>query len=60
MYLRLVTSAQIRLHSAEYEPFLTDLSLLGSDKPVEFCQKFVEVSGVEAGSTLFADCNVPF
>jgi len=48
VYLRLLTSAQLRLNEEEYSPFLTNPE---SGEPMmvgTFCEKFVEATGKEA------------
>jgi Peptidase C65 Otubain len=49
MFMRMVTSAQIRREPDEFEPFLTHPDT-GEKMPVrEFCETFVEVLGKETG-----------
>jgi ubiquitin thioesterase protein OTUB1 len=59
VYLRLLTSAQIRTHPDEYVPYLANPDLPGSDElmpPRQFCEKFVEATGVEAGWSADLNC----
>jgi len=44
LFLRLLTSAQIRADPDSYEPFLIDFQM----KHVEFCETLVEMMGVDA------------
>lgn len=49
VYLRLLTSAQIRADPDEYAPFLFHPELGIQMEPQEFCENFVESVGKEAG-----------
>ncbi|KAF8735257.1 hypothetical protein AX14_002401 [Amanita brunnescens Koide BX004] len=59
VYLRLLTSAQLRLNEEEYSPFLTHPE---SGEPMmvgTFCEKFVEATGKEADHVqITALCSV--
>jgi Peptidase C65 Otubain len=49
MFMRMLTSAEIRSDPEEYDPFLSHPDT-GEKMPVrEFCETFVEVLGKEAG-----------
>lgn len=48
MYLRLLTSAQIRIDPANYQPFLSHPDDGTQMEPREFCESFVESIGKEA------------
>ena len=54
LYLRLLTSAQIRADPDSYIPFLIDFQM----DPVEFCKTCVEHLGVDAGSSFTHRCNI--
>jgi hypothetical protein len=49
MYLRLVTSAQIRSHEIDFMPFLADPELQELIPASKFCENYVESTGKEAG-----------
>ena len=57
MYLRLVTSAQIRTDPQSYADFLFHPETGAAMEPRDFCERFVEASGKEAGSSRF-ECMV--
>jgi len=48
IYLRLLTSAQIRIHPEDYEAFLFNPETGDMMTPVEFCNSFVEPANKEA------------
>ena len=50
VYLRLLTSAQIRTDPESYDAFLFDPELGEQMGPREFCENFVEAMGKEAGA----------
>lgn len=53
VYLRLVTSAQIRTNPDDYIPYLANPDMPGADilmEPSAFCERYVEATGVEAGA----------
>lgn len=50
VYLRLLTSAQIRYDPEAYEPFLFHPELGEQMTPMDFCNTQVEVAGKEAGA----------
>ncbi len=50
VYLRLLTSAQIRIDPDAYAPFLFHPELAIPMEPREFCENFVEAVGKEAGA----------
>ena len=49
MFLRMVTSAQIRGNPKDYEPFLMHPDLGEKMEVKDFCESVVEVLGREAG-----------
>ena len=49
MFMRMLTSAQIRSNPEEYEPFLVHPDLGEKMGVKEFCEAIVEVLGREAG-----------
>ena len=49
LYLRLLTSAQIRIDPDSYAPFLFHPDTGESMQPREFCEYFVDAWGKEAG-----------
>ena len=49
VYLRLLTSAQIRADPDSYAPFLSHPETGELMEPREFCENFVEAVGKEAG-----------
>lgn len=49
IFLRLLTSAQIRQEAAEYAPFLLNQETFESIPVREFCESSVEPAGREAG-----------
>ena len=53
VYLRLLTSAQIRADPEAFAPFLFHPELGNQMEPREFCENFVESVGKEAGQFLF-------
>lgn len=53
VYLRLLTSAQIRADPDSYAPFLLHPDLGIPLEPREFCENFVEAVGKEAGLLSF-------
>lgn len=54
LYLRLLTSAQIRADPDSYIPFLIDFQM----DPIEFCKTCVEHLGVDAGSSFTHRCSI--
>ena len=50
MYLRFLTSAQIRLAQAEFEPYLFHPEIGIPMEARDFCETFVEATGKEAGA----------
>jgi ubiquitin thioesterase protein OTUB1 len=51
VYLRLLTSAHIRTDPESYEPFLFDPDTAEPMAPRDFCERFVEATGKEAGQS---------
>jgi ubiquitin thioesterase protein OTUB1 len=58
VYLRLLTSAHIRTDPESYEPFLFDPETAEPMAAREFCERFVEATGKEAGQTQSAFVTV--
>ena len=53
VFLRLLTSATIRTDPETYEPFLFNPETGDDVTPQEFCERFVEACGKEAGKSLW-------
>lgn len=56
MFLRLLTSATIRSESVAYAPFLFHPETGSEISPQEFCERFVEACGKEAGAPHHSCC----
>ena len=52
MYMRYVTSAQIKADPMSYAPYLFNPDFGVQMEPTEFCNQFVDPMGVEAGTHL--------
>jgi ubiquitin thioesterase protein OTUB1 len=57
VYLRLLTSAQIRADPDDFAPFLFHPELGVQMEPQEFCENFVESVGKEAGKCYYHRCT---
>lgn len=53
MYLRMLTSAEIKSEASQYSPFLFNPETTEPMEPENFCNNFVEAIGKEAG-TIFS------
>lgn len=53
MYLRLLTSATIRIDPDSYAPFLFHPETGDEILPQEFCERYVEATGKEAGESYY-------
>ena len=60
MYLRMLTSAQIKLDAESYAPFLFNPETTEPMEPESFCNNFVEAFGKEAGTAAHILPACPF